>query len=591
MFAHALGAVDALRPEEVPLDNIPKPDMVVGIGHTRWATHGTVHVKNAHPQVSDDRVFVVHNGVIDNYAEFKKKLSDAPHNYIFKSETDTEVIAHLLHKYLTMNGRGYDLVTSVAMAVFDLRGKYSFVASDSSKLSIVGYKQGRPLIVFKNVHGTYISSDVSSFQGMDSGEIYFLHDGEIVSLHPGGEVKLFNSQPAAAMQEKILRWNHYVPEPLDATSTMRTIMEAEIFQQPASIESTSCEISIKELDKELSSLRLPIFTDTRQLRVKLLGCGTSYHAALLGARWLTELAGVDATAEISSEFASSPDPFGADVYVLLSQSGETADTLSALDRIEQSCDRTISICNVDHSELVRRTKLFIPLRAGVERSVASTKAFTAQLIALLKLSIALGTHLNRGVGSLPFILQDLTTALELLPGLVNETLSGSKSVKNWAAIYPPGVSCALFLGRGGFNAVMHEGALKLAEIAYVPSLAYTTGELKHGPLALIGAGEPVYTAISRDEPYREKAYSALKQVESRGGRIYMIAEEQVLQEAVEKGVRLSGSYTLPSVKRFDNLFSPILATIPLQLLAHEVALVLGNSVDMPRNLAKSVTVE
>ena len=541
----------------------------IAIAHTRWATHGAVTLENTHPHVSTDRIYVVHNGVVDNFEELKLKLSRQ--GYAFTSETDTEVIAHLIYAFMKL---GYDLTTSMSAALRDLRGKFSFVVIDSVEKTLVAARKGRPLIVYTNTNDTYVASDVSAFEGMPEGKICFMPDNAVVEARTGGYLKFYRDD-----KEYYQHFEAYQPESNTTSAKLRTIMEAEIHQQPTAIASTLEPVNVNELREQISTL----LVETAP-HVTLVGCGTSYNAAQLGAIWLKMLANVDATAEISSEFNTAHAKAG--LYVMISQSGETADTLAALDKIEQLSAKILSICNVAHSELVRRTHLHLPTKAGVERSVASTKAFTAQLAALLKLTLATANLLQRGAGSIPFIISDLDRALADLPKQVEETLSA------WDAsvIDAHDLSCAFFLGRGVYLPIAHEGALKLNEIAYVPSLAYAAGELKHGPLALITEGTPVFTCFHAREANLEKLFSSLSQVQARGGHNFMITDELGRNAAYAAGLNCGRWVKLPFVQRYEQYISPILAAVALQLIAHEIAIRVNPNVDKPRNLAKSVTV-
>lgn len=542
----------------------------IAIAHTRWATHGAVTLENTHPHVSNDRIYVVHNGVVDNYEELKIKLTKQ--GYSFTSETDTEVIAHLIYAFIKL---GYDLVTSVSAALRDLRGKFSFVVIDSAEKNLVAARKGRPLIVYTNTNDTYVASDVSAFEGMPPGKICFMPDNAVVEARTGGFLKFYRDD-----NEYYQHLEAYQPEVNTSSAKLRTIMEAEIRQQPTAIASTLEPINIDALRREIAGLIVE-----SSPRVTLVGCGTSYNAAQLGAIWLKTLANVDAHAEISSEFNTTFAKAG--LYVLISQSGETADTLAALDKIEQLSAKTLSICNVAHSELVRRTHLHLPTKAGVERSVASTKAFTAQLAALLKLTMATASQLQSGAGTIPFIISDLDRSLIDLPKLVEET------IQNWDAsvIAAHDLSCAFFLGRGVYLPIAHEGSLKLNEIAYVPSLAYAAGELKYGPLALITEGTPVFTCFNSREANLEKLFSSLSQVQARGGVNYLITDELGRNAAAAAGINCDRWVKLPTVQRYEVYISPILAAVMLQLIAHEIAIRVNPNVDKPRNLAKSVTVE
>jgi glucosamine--fructose-6-phosphate aminotransferase (isomerizing) len=566
-----IGGVDLLR------EKFTSPaKSSVAIAHTRWATHGSVKLENTHPQVSNDRVFIVHNGVIDNHETLKNKLISQ--GYVFTSETDTEVIAHLIHAYLKL---GYHLTDGVSAALRDLQGKFSFVAIDAQESCIVAAKHGRPLIVYKNSTHTYVASDVSAFEGMEPGEICFVNDGVVIEARPGGLLRFYRDD-----NEFYQHLEKYQPEKEVTSVKLRTIIEAEIAQQPVAIEQTLSSLNVEEIRKSLS-----VILEGTVPKICLIGCGTSYHSAQMGAYWLQLMAGIDARAEISSEFANSTtlDP-KTGLYVLISQSGETADTLAALDKIEQLSQnqhRTLSVCNVAHSELVRRTHFHLPLKAGVERSVASTKAFTAQLAALLKLSIALANLFQSGAGSIPFITADVDKTLLEIPGQIQATIDAFKP----ELVEGIDLRAAFFLGRNCYLPIAREGALKLTEIGYVPCLPYAVGELKHGPLALITQGTPVFTCFHGREADLEKLFSSLSQIEARGGVNFLVTDQVGYENAKAHGLNCERWMPLPTLSRYEPYISPVLAVVMLQLISHEIALKVNKDVDKPRNLAKSVTVE
>jgi len=590
----SIGDISRLSTPSIPrlgVADIREFKFTQGIAHTRWATHGAVTVENSHPQVSNDRIFVVHNGVVDNYLQVKDSLVKA--GYVFKSETDTEVISHLLHFYVTgLTNVQYQLSTAVLLSLMDLKGKFSFIVIDSQTKTMIAVNQGRPLIVFRNSVGTYLASDLVAFEGMPAGEIYHVPTGETVELNDNVQKlrRVLLDEHGVRTQEKVIEFTLHEPISSNSSLTMRTLMEGEIYQQPQVIRDTLEKLAIDEIAASLHSM----IGTVNNVKITLVGCGTSYHAAQVGARWLQSVARVEAKAVVSSEFSNITSPDDSDLFVFISQSGETADTLAAIEQVSPYAqDKTVSICNVPHSEIVRRCSLNLPIVAGVERSVASTKAFTAQLIALLKLSLSIAILKRSGMGEMPWIAQDIEHEMSHLPSYAHDALNFATNmvkvlVDSWSGKSAPKV--AIFLGRDSLYPIALEGALKLTEITYIPALTYFTGELKHGPLALIEKNTPVFVVLRGSETNIDRAFSSLKQIEARGGRIHLISDQDGVDKALAAGVKFVLAFQLPLIHKYSSIFLPVIAMLPLQLIAHEIAIKLSRNVDKPRNLAKSVTI-
>jgi glucosamine--fructose-6-phosphate aminotransferase (isomerizing) len=521
----------------------------VGIGHTRWATHGAPSERNAHPHISGG-VCVVHNGIIENHDAVRERLRLL--GYEFTSDTDTEVIAHLVHWFLAA---GLDLFEAVQETTRELQGAYAIaVISSAEKQRLVVARMGAPLLLGLGDGENFAASDTAALLQV-TRRIVYLEEGDCAEVTPhvmrivDARGRLVQRPPhvsqLAADAMELGSWRHY--------------MQKEIFEQPAAVEAT--------LREQFGS-----FPDVE--KILILACGTSFHAGLVARYWLEGLAGIPCQVEIASEYRyrdSVPDP--RTLTVVISQSGETADTIAALSHAKSLGQaHSLAICNVAESTLVRNARLRFLTRAGPEIGVASTKAFTAQLTALLKLTLKLAKEKNA----------EIERALEQLPAAMAEVLRVEPQIADWAAKF---ARCehALFLGRGVHYPIAMEGALKLKEISYIHAEAYAAGELKHGPLALVDAGMPVVAIAPRDA-LLDKLKSNLQEVRARGGELYVLAHRDAGLTA-GPGVHLIEMPDCPSV------LSPIVSTVPLQLLAYHAALARGNDVDKPRNLAKSVTVE
>ncbi|HWA36264.1 MAG TPA: glutamine--fructose-6-phosphate transaminase (isomerizing) [Burkholderiales bacterium] len=542
----------------------------IGIGHTRWATHGVPSERNAHPHVSEG-ISVVHNGIIENHDEVRARLQAK--GYAFTSDTDTEVIAHLVHSHFE---GGLDLFDAVREAVRELAGAYAIaVISAEEKEKLVVARMGAPLLLGIGEEENFAASDMSALLQVTRRMIY-LEEGDCaeVTLRAvrivdarGHEVErpLQVSQLEADALE-LGRFQHY--------------MQKEIFEQPAAVEATLDWISRgKGFSPEVFGFQgKEVFQDIDSALI--LACGTSYHAGVVARYWLESLAGIPTNVEIASEYRyrdSVPNPRS--LVIVISQSGETADTLAALQHARKlGHPHSLAICNVPESALVRASELKFLTRAGPEIGVASTKAFTSQLTALLVLACTLSKLRGRLTEEQE---RQMLEALRALPGAIAAALRTEPEVKAWAERFA-GCEHALFLGRGVHYPVAMEGALKLKEISYIHAEAYAAGELKHGPLALVDERMPVIAIAPRDA-LLDKLKSNLQEVRARGGELYVLATE-------DTGMAGEGMHVI-RMKPFPDVLSPLVSTIPLQLLAYHAALLRGNDVDKPRNLAKSVTVE
>jgi glucosamine--fructose-6-phosphate aminotransferase (isomerizing) len=542
-----------------------------GIAHTRWATHGVPSEKNAHPHVSGG-VSVVHNGIIENHDEMRERLR--AQGYEFVSDTDTEVIAHLIHSKLVGGG---NLLDAVRRSVAELCGAYAIaVINEADQERLVVARMGAPLLLGLGEGENFAASDTSALVQVTQ-RIVYLEEGDCAEItregvhvidvqgHPAERAVHISELTSAAVE--LGRYRHY--------------MQKEIFEQPMAVANTL------EMVTNASAVSAQLFgAEAEKIfnkinSILILACGTSYHAAMVARYWLEGLAGIPCNVEIASEYRyreSVPNPQA--LVITISQSGETADTLAALQHAKSlGHHHTLSICNVPESALVRASVLRFLTRAGPEIGVASTKAFTTQLAALVLLTMALAKLRGRLP---PGREAELLHALRHLPAALARVLDVEPQITGWAEKFAQRHH-ALFLGRGIHYPIAMEGALKLKEISYVHAEAYAAGELKHGPLALVDQYMPVI-AIAPKDALLEKLKSNLQEVRARGGELYVMADQDT---------RLAEGDGIHVIRMPDHagLLSPILHTIPLQLLAYHVALNKGTDVDKPRNLAKSVTVE
>ncbi|HEX7270862.1 MAG TPA: glutamine--fructose-6-phosphate transaminase (isomerizing) [Casimicrobiaceae bacterium] len=538
-----------------------------GISHTRWATHGAPTPDNAHPHVSHGEIAIVHNGIIENFEELRERLQKK--GYRFITQTDSEVIAHLIHSHYNGN-----LLTAVVKAVREFRGAYAIAAISTREPDrIVGARAGSPLLVGVGEGDHYLASDASALAQVTRRVVY-LEEGDIADVTRRAYA-IYDTTGAPVSRQVVTA---KVSSDAVELGPYQHFMQKEIFEQPRAIADTLDGVG--SISPDLFGTGAADIL-TRVEAVHLLACGTSYYSGLVGRLWLEALARLPAQAEIASEYryrASVPDPDA--LVVVISQSGETADTLAALKHAGALGHRhTLAICNVASSSMVRQTALTYLTRAGPEIGVASTKAFTTQLVALFVLSLTLAKLRGR----LPPEEEARWLAgLRHLPAAVQAVLALEPAIIAWAERFARKQD-ALFLGRGLHYPIALEGALKLKEISYIHGEAYPAGELKHGPLALVDASMPV-VAIAPNDALLEKLKSNLQEVRARGGELYVIADADSHIESSE-GVHV---LRLPE---HAGLLSPIVHTIPLQLLAYHTAVMRGTDVDKPRNLAKSVTVE
>ncbi|WP_163577994.1 glutamine--fructose-6-phosphate transaminase (isomerizing) [Halomonas faecis] len=566
--SRAVGKVAAL---EACLDSEPMAGRC-GIAHTRWATHGRPTEDNAHPHLSGERLAVVHNGIIENHETLREELLAA--GYRFTSQTDTEVVAHLIDRDYCQT---HDLLTAVQRSLARLEGAYALAVMHADEPGVViGARQGSPLVVGVGIDEAFLGSDPLALLQVTDRFVY-LQEGDVVRLADGGHIDVYDTA-GHAVEREVDTFEH--GDGAASKGEYRHFMLKEIHEQPAVIASAlegrlgDRAVLVESFGPEARAL----FERVKQIHI--VACGTSYHAGLVARYWLERYAGLPVQVEVASEYRYRQVVVPEDtLFVTLSQSGETADTLAALRFArEKGYLASLAICNVPGSSLVRESDLTLMTQAGPEIGVASTKAFTTQLAALMLLTLALGrSHgLDEGIQS------ELVNALRGLPRLVERVLALDERIEALSTAFAE-KHHALFLGRGAHFPIALEGALKLKEISYIHAEAYPAGELKHGPLALVDSEMPVIAVAPNDE-LLDKLKSNLQEVRARGGELYVFADEQV-SLAEEPGIRV---LHLPHV---HEALAPLLYTLPLQLLSYHVAVLKGTDVDQPRNLAKSVTVE
>ncbi|MDO5530460.1 glutamine--fructose-6-phosphate transaminase (isomerizing) [Sutterella sp.] len=544
---------------------------VTGIAHTRWATHGAPEVCNAHPHFSRDTIGLVHNGIIENYEEIRERLKGQ--GYVFYSQTDTEVIAHLVHS----NYHG-DLLKAVQESILELRGSYAIaVICRDEPHHIVLARQGSPLVLGVGDGEMLAASDAMAVAGV-TDRIVYLNEGDVCDITPDHYDVYERSGRVFVPAERAVRIVQAYSGAIDL-GPYRHYMQKEIFEQPRAIGDT-LEGVVGITPRLFGEGAEEIFKGVS--RVLFLACGTSYYAASTAKYWIEAIAGIHCDVEIASEYRyriSVPDPDS--LVVTISQSGETADTLAALKhaRDELGMTRTLTICNVATSAMVRESKLAYITRAGVEIGVASTKAFTTQLASLYLLALTLAK--TQGRLSAEKEAEELKN-LRHLPAALTAVLALEPQVIAWAERFTL-KSHALFLGRGVHFPIAQEGALKLKEISYIHAESYPAGELKHGPLALVDESMPVI-AVAPNDRLVEKLKSNLQEVRARGGELYVFAD-------ADTNITTDDRTHVIRLPEHVGMLSPILHVIPLQLLSYHAAICRGTDVDKPRNLAKSVTVE
>ena len=542
----------------------------IGIAHTRWATHGEPSETNAHPHFSNERIAVVHNGIIENYVGIRERLLQQ--GYEFASATDTEVVAHLVDSYY--DG---DLFAAVRQAVGELEGAFALgiIATDDPR-TLVACRRGNPLVLGIGIRENFVASDVSAllpvtnrFVYLDEGDFVVLRDNDYQVYDAAGnprEMEIKTSEQSADAATKG-EYRHY--------------MQKEIHEQGQAI-SECLEGRLGDtavLDTVFGFDAVPIFDKVENIQI--VACGTSYYAGFVARYWIESLLDIPCQVEVASEFRYRRHVVPKNtLFVTLSQSGETADTLSALRGLksENYCG-TLSICNVPESSLVRESNLVLMTRAGPEIGVASTKAFTTQLVAMLMLVATLG-RIQRRLDDK--IVAAIVAELNSLPGQIDRLLALEPRIEDIAEDFVD-KQHALFLGRGEHYPIAMEGALKLKEISYIHAEAYPAGELKHGPLALVDADMPVIVVAPNDD-LLEKLHSNMQEVKARGGKLYVFAHRGAHLESAEDDV-------VVEMDCDTDYITPILSIVPLQLLSYHIAVLRGTDIDQPRNLAKSVTVE
>ncbi len=542
-----------------------------GIAHTRWATHGAPSEANAHPHICRNTVAVVHNGIIENHEQLRARQIKA--GYEFTSQTDTEVVVHQVHSHLQA---GKSLFDALRATVSELQGAYALgVISVTDPGHLAAARRGSPLVIGLGEGENFIASDVAALLPV-TRRFIILEDGDIADITKDS-VRVIN-----AAGETVQRKIHVSTLTADAVERgeYRHYMLKEIFEQSRAVSDT-LEGRIFEgrvLEESFGPGAGKIFDAIQG--VHIIACGTSYHAGMIARYWLESLAGIPCNVEVASEFRyRKPVVRRNSLIVALSQSGETADTLAALREAKKlGFGHSLAICNVPESSLVRESELVLMTRAGPEIGVASTKAFTTQLVALLILVVVLG----RRHGMSKELEEEIVRELERVPAQITQTLELNQRIQLLAERFAD-KHHALFLGRGAHYPVAMEGALKLKEISYIHAEAYPAGELKHGPLALVDADMPV-VAVAPNNDLLEKLKSNLQEVRARGGQLIVFAD-------AASGVKSTEGVEVIAVAHSEDYVSPIIYTVPLQLLAYHVAVLKGTDVDKPRNLAKSVTVE
>ena len=539
----------------------------IGIGHVRWATHGIPNIANAHPH-STDQVSVVHNGIIENSDEIKKELEKK--GLKFKSQTDTEVITLLITEAL----KDKKPLDAVFKTLEKLKGSFALgIIFKDFSIFIIGARRGSPLAVGFSKDENYLGSDSYALKSM-TNKISYLDDGEVCVLSKDN-VSFYDSH-SAKINKKIHTLSE--DEKLVEKGDYKNFMSKEIFEQPLTAKNCISEY-IDSLKKDINIYNFPI-GPKKINKIVLIGCGTAYHSCLVAKYWLDEMTSVETEIDIASEFRYRKHKFNSNnLYIFVSQSGETADTAAALDICKKNNVKTCSIVNVVESTIARNTDCVLPIHAGPEVGVASTKAFLGQLLVLYILSLKI-SKVRNDIDQ-KFYEQNIQD-LKNIPDAIRESLKSENKIQSIAKEFIEAKG-SMFLGRGSSFPIALEGALKLKELSYLHAEGYPAGEMKHGPLALIEEGLPVIIIAPKDK-YYEKTLSNMQEVIARGGKIFFITDykNEISNENIRFGVR---------VPFLNTYLSPIFLTVPLQLLAYHVALLKNCDIDKPRNLAKSVTVE
>ncbi|WP_198262942.1 glutamine--fructose-6-phosphate transaminase (isomerizing) [sulfur-oxidizing endosymbiont of Gigantopelta aegis] len=561
----AMGKVSELANE---LEKIPLKGGI-GVAHTRWATHGEPAKHNAHPHMCEDNVALVHNGIIENYESIKAKLQ--AEGVTFYSQTDSESIVHLIGKY---KSQGKDLLHAVLDTIKELDGAYALGVIDNKEERLIAARSGSPLVIGIGIGENFIASDVSALLPVTQ-QFIFLEEGDVADI-TRDSIVIYDASGTEV--ERPMRKSEISADAVER-GEYRHYMLKEIFEQPKAVADTlegridnehvftnAFGFEAEKIFKEIES-------------VYIIACGTSYHSGLVAKYWFEGIVGIPCMIEVASEFRYRKAVYNdKTLIVTISQSGETADTLAALrEAKKQGAKHSLVICNVPESSLVRESSLAFMTHAGPEIGVASTKAFTTQLVALLLLVICVAKE--KGNTRLE---KEAVSALRKLPGKIESALKLDKEIEELSKDFSD-KHHTLFLGRATQYPIAMEGALKLKEISYIHAEAYPAGELKHGPLALVDADMPV-VAVAPNNELIGKLKSNLQEVKTRGGKLYVFADTHAELEEEE-------AIKVIKVGEIGSLIAPMVFTIPLQLLSYHVAIIKGTDVDQPRNLAKSVTVE
>jgi glucosamine--fructose-6-phosphate aminotransferase (isomerizing) len=551
-------------------------DGTIGIAHTRWATHGEPSSRNAHPHICNQNISVVHNGIIENFLELKSE--QLAQGYNFTSDTDTEVIAHAIDKALETSDT---LLEATQKAITTFKGAYGVgVISPQHPGHIIAARSGSPLVIGISSKGHFIASDQMALLNTTK-EFIFLEEGDIADITlESVTIYDINGNPVNREVKTSKLKSGQVSK-----GDYAHFMLKEIFEQPQAIQDTLESRITKDavLSSAFGHKAEAIFKNTKHIQI--IACGTSYNAGLVAKYWLEDIAKIPTHIEVASEYRyRNPVILDDTLFVTISQSGETADTLEALKSVKKCAKdkniHTLTICNSAESSLTRESELTFLTHAGPEIGVASTKAFTTQLVSLALLAVSIGK--NHKQVSVEQEAQ-IVNGLNLLPGLIKKTLEQEDQIIELAKTFKNKYN-AIFLGRGCMHAIAMEGALKLKEISYIHAEAYPAGELKHGPIALIDKDPPVI-AIAPNDALLDKLKANLQEVKSRGSEM-IVFEDEAAKVAPMKGMTI-----VPTTTNLGRITAPIIFTIPLQLLSYHVALIKGTDVDQPRNLAKSVTVE
>ncbi len=542
----------------------------IGIAHTRWATHGVPSEANAHPHMSSDDVVLVHNGIIENYQELKKELK--AQGYVFNSQTDSEVVVHLIHREL----KQHDFGDAVKNAIAYLEGAYALaIMQKGNQDELWVARQGSPLVIGVGMHEHYVGSDPLALLQVTDRFIY-LEEGDLAHIRRDALTIFDKEQQVVEREISVFDYKIGTAD----KGEYKHYMLKEMFEQPTVIKQClEGRISATKVLDQAFGVDAGELLDKVEA-VQIIACGTSYHSGMVAKYWVEKYAGIPCQVEVASEYRYRETVLAKNTLLItISQSGETADTLAALRKAkEKGLLASMTVCNVPGSSLVRESDLCLMTNAGPEIGVASTKAFTTQLTALLMLAVALAKRNGMSEAAEAEIVE----ALHKLPDLVQEALILDPAVKKISQLFAD-KQHSLFLGRGPMYPIAQEGALKLKEISYIHAEAYPAGELKHGPLALVDENMPIVTVAPKND-LLEKLISNLEEVKARGGELFVFADETVnLHDLDDQHL-----VPLPTV---PNCLEPIVYCVPLQLLSYHVAVLKGTDVDQPRNLAKSVTVE